>query len=222
MSLPCFTGIAKSNAYNINEWCGLGVVVTMGECRLTVAQPSNFSREARIKTLKKQTNKQKTTSVFLCVCVVTKSLLSCTPIQVICIHLYQINNMKVLVDDMWSHTGTAQSASYTFSRVYSLHVLMDEETKAQRDWITYLSLYNLEPRFDLKSDTRAYALNSYPISAACMPTTWTPAVPWLVQSLAVSGNSVKVGCVNFVLMKSDSHHYAFINTAFSSWNIFHS
>ena len=56
--------------------------------------------------------------------------------------------------------------------------------------------------------------------SACQPI-WTPAVPWLVQSLAVSGNSVNVGCMNFVLMKNDSHHYAFINTAFSSGNILH-
>lgn len=65
----------------------------------------------------------------------TKSLLSCTPIQIIHTDLYQINDMKeVLVSDIQSHTGTEQNTLHIFSHAKS-QVLTDEETKAQRDGI---------------------------------------------------------------------------------------
>lgn len=54
----------------------------------------------------------------------TKSLLSYTPIQVLCTHLYQISNIKeVLVADIWWHTGHwAKCSIYIFSWILTASI----------------------------------------------------------------------------------------------------
>lgn len=132
--------------------------VTRGEFRLITAQP-HFWREARIKDLEKRL-------LIFWDCCYTKFIVLYTLRS----NMYSFIPNEQHERHWWvtcDHTQ-ALGKMHTFSCVCSLQVLMDEEAKAHRNWITYPGLYSWEPRFELKSDTRDYVQNFYPTVVAYM------------------------------------------------------